>query len=117
MLKYWEKVNVLIVITHTDKMNNEKLILEALRNIQHNQLQDYKMIMELKTNIKELDEALNPKEDVPYEKSIELCERCFHVESQHNANGCVSCRTHHHHAYPDGRECNEFVKSSSEEKK
>lgn len=50
--------------------------------------------------IKETEDFLNPKEDVPYEDSLEVCANCGRVELAH----------------PDIQGCREFVKSSINEK-
>lgn len=82
-------------------MNNEKLILRALANIQHNQLQSG-TFKEFRNNITAIEEALNPKEDAPYEKSIQEGCGCKHCRE----TGCIAKNCYM---------CEKFVKSSKGE--
>ncbi len=91
-------------------MNNDKLILENQQAMMESILYPFK-IDSLKTQLKKTEEALNPKEDVPYEDSLEVCE-CGHEDFQHE-DGKYECKLV---GYKPKCECKKFVKSSINEK-
>jgi len=94
-------------------MNNEKLILRVLMELLLDPNPKERLLLAT-----EITKVLNPKEVVPYENSLDVCENpvCGHTENQHDSKGCKTCRTNYHKDFPEGRECREFVKSSINEK-
>jgi len=83
-------------------MNNEKLILEALKHLLvAMDVNDPK----IEGTIIDIEDALNPKEVVPYEDSlIEVCADCGIKELHHDPKNLLYDRT-----------CKKFVKSSKGE--
>ncbi len=87
-------------------MNNDKLILRALNFLLLKSQTFSEKEFQEKTEILEgIDQALNPKEDVPYEKSIEVCADCGIKELHHDPKNLLYDRT-----------CKKFVKSSKGER-
>lgn len=106
-------------------MNKEtKLILESLRMLLWENWRKYELIRvtehpeissvelnEIADQVEKINAVLNPKEEVPYEKSLEVCEdpSCGHHITSHYPREKLECNV-------PGCNCKKFVKKDKKEK-